>query len=154
MANLILGFVMDIIIFMGTALGVAMSATVKANGEMQLPPWAVVLFCLTVAVVQAGRRWDSKTSASPVKTEEVIAVRTPDELAAQGKAREDAITAIVERALKARAPVPVAPPVGPDPEPAEPRPTPTPRRVDPPPPVVTGPGVTRVPRERDLPGGT
>lgn len=148
MANLILGFVMDVIIFMGTALGAAMTATAAATGQMQMPPWAVVLFTLTVAIVQAGRRWDSKTSASPVKTEEVVPVRTPEELAAQIKAREDAIAVVVDRMLKARPPAPVTPAATPTPLRV---PDPTPSPVAPVAPAV--PELTRVPRERDLPGG-
>jgi hypothetical protein len=152
MLNLFLGFVMDVFIFMGAAVGTAIGTVQGVTGKAEMPPLVVFLLCLCVAVTQAGRRYDSKRSPSPVEKDKKPPIRTPAELEAQGRAREAAAAAELARIAEI-----VKQTVVPPPQvvivPAPPV-TPTPLRVDPPPPVVTGPGVTRVPRERDLPGGT
>jgi hypothetical protein len=155
MANLILGFIMDVIIFMGAAVGTAIATTSATTGQAKMPPMVAFLACLCVAVVQAGRRWDSKRSASPVKTDPVVALRTPAQLEAEGRAKEDEAAALrdsVADLVKQTLAVAKAT----EPPAATPAPVSNTNVVPtaPPPPVVSGPGVTRIPRERDLPGGS
>lgn len=118
--NLIVGFLQDLLVTGGSIITGAMLAT----KEVSMPTWPVIILALLTGMIQAARRAQSKVDPSVVQR----AVRTPEQLTAQIKAREDTIadiTARVTKAMQASGPavppasvtipqeVPFAPPVPP-----------------------------------------
>lgn len=141
--NVAIGLLRDFVLTAGGSISAAFAATTNLQtGTVSFPGWAAITLACITGLVAAVARAQSKVEG-PV-SERGMRVRTPEQLAEQVKAREEMIALVVERVLKARLPA-VA--VTPDRVPAV-------NTNVVPPAGVSGPGVTRVPREQDLPGGT